>query len=358
MIIVSGWTWEAYNVPERMASAFARAGSKVLYCENPSSFLRSARTLSEVESNVFAFGLQHLSHRLNSFPILRQLQANMLAQEILEKASRLRLNDPVFIYPHGDYCLPLCRQFRRRGFQLIHVCMDYEFDILRDHVRESHFALVIPEAAFQELRKEFGAKIRKIPQLSNFQQAMKLPRHGIIPKPEFYSVDGPRLGYLGRLTGRVSLPLLKATLSLRPELNFFSCEERKQFELKNEHALGWRSQEELAIVLSGLDAGLMLYDCAIPKNLHCVPLKLFDYFARGMPVVSTPIAFLKDHQDLVYVGSTPAELSSAISLALLEPIESLNRARRIALAEQHSIEHCAQVLGAFLEEVSEGWISR
>jgi hypothetical protein len=101
----------------------------------------------------------------------------------------------------------------------------------------------------------------------------------------------------------------------------------------------------------------MLYDCAIPKNLHCVPLKLFDYFARGMPVVSTPIAFLKEYQELVYVGSTAAELSSAISAALLEPIESAKRASRIALAEEHSIERCAQILGALLEEVSEGWVS-
>jgi len=112
-IVVSGWTWDASNVPERMASALVRAGSRVLYCENPASFLRTVRHFSEVEEGVFAFGLQHLSHRLNSFSALRPLQAKLLATEILNKAARLQLNDPVFIYPHGDYVLSLCREFKR-----------------------------------------------------------------------------------------------------------------------------------------------------------------------------------------------------------------------------------------------------
>src|SRR5258708_38647678 len=112
-IVVSGWTWAASNVPERMASALALAGSRVLYCENPASLVRTVRPFSEVEKGVFALGLQHLSHRLNSFPVLRPLQAKLLATEILNKVLHLRLNDPVFIYPHGDYCLPLCREFKR-----------------------------------------------------------------------------------------------------------------------------------------------------------------------------------------------------------------------------------------------------
>src|SRR6516162_3346437 len=100
-IVSSGWTWEASGSPERIASALARAGSRVLYCENPASFVRNVRPFSEVEKGVFAFGLQHFGHRLNSFPVLRPLQAKLLATEILNKVLHLRLNDPVFIYPHG-----------------------------------------------------------------------------------------------------------------------------------------------------------------------------------------------------------------------------------------------------------------
>ena len=350
-IVASGWTWEASNVPERMASALARAGSRVLYCENPGSFLRTVRPFSEVEKGVFALGLQHLGHRLNSFPILRPFQAKLLAMEILNKAARLQLNDPVFIYPHGDYVLPLCREFKRRGFQLIHVCMDYEIELVKEHVRESDLALVIPQAAFEELSEQFGPKVRKIPQQSYVDDSVGSP-NGLFESPELSTIPKPRLGYLGGLTGRISLPLLRETLSHHPEWQFLSFEARKWLGLTNEHILPWRSREGLAEVLAGLDAGFMPYDCATLKNLHCVPLKLFDYFSCGMPVVSTRIVFLQEYEDLVYLGSTPDELADAISQALTEPVNSPKRARRIALAREHSIGQSSQLLGSILDELS------
>jgi hypothetical protein len=313
--------------------------------------LRTVRPFSEVEKGVFAFGLQHVGHRLNSFSILRPLQATLLANEILSKAARLQLNDPVFIYPHGDYVLPLSQEFKRRGFQLIHVCMDYELELLTEHVRESHLSLVIPQAAFKELSEQFGPKVRKIPQLSYIDDSLGSP-NGLLESPELSTIPKPRLGYLGGLAGRISLPLLKETLSHHPEWQFLSFDARKWLGLTNAHILPWCPREKLAGVLAGLDAGFMPYDCAIPKNLHCVPLKLFDYFSCGMPVVSTRIVFLEEYEDLVYLGSTPDELAEAISQALTEPPNSPKRARRVAVAREHSIGRSAQNLASVLDELS------
>src|SRR6267378_8388008 len=113
-IVLSGWRWETCNVPERMALALARAGSRVLYCENPVSFLRRrARALTEIETGVFALGLTFVGHRLNALPILGGVQAKLLANQIIGDARKLGLHDPIFVYPHGDYCLPLSREFKR-----------------------------------------------------------------------------------------------------------------------------------------------------------------------------------------------------------------------------------------------------
>jgi glycosyltransferase involved in cell wall biosynthesis len=229
--------------------------------------------------------------------------------------------------------------------------MDYELELLREHVRESDLALVIPQAAFEELREQFGPKVRKIPQLSYIDDSVGSP-NGLLESPELLTIPKPRLGYLGGFTGRISLPLLRETLSCHPEWQFLYFETRKWLGLINEHILPWRSREGLAAVLAGLDAGFMPYDCAIIKNLHCVPLKLFDYFSCGMPVVSTRIVFLREYEDLVYLGSTPDELADAISQALREPPNSPKRARRIALAREHSIDRSAKVLTSILDELS------
>ena len=229
--------------------------------------------------------------------------------------------------------------------------MDYELELLKEHVRESDLALVIPQAAFEELREQFGRKVRKIPQLSYIDDSVGSP-DGLRESPELSTIPKPRLGYLGGLTGRISLPLLRETLSRHPEWQFLSFDARKWLGLTNEHILPWHSREELAGVLAGLDAGFMPYDCAIPKNLHCVPLKLFDYFSYGMPVVSTRIVFLQEYEHLVYVGSTADELANAISQALTEPVNSPKRAIRIALAREHSIDRSAQLLASVLDELS------
>src|SRR6266436_6682832 len=145
-IVLSGWGWEACNVPERIALALAHAGSRVLYCENPVSFIREARPLTELAKGIFAFRPVFLSPRLNRFPVFLRTQSVALADQILNQAATLQLRDPLFIYPHGDYCLGLCREFKKRGFPLVHICMDYELAIQMEHVQKSDLTLTIPHA--------------------------------------------------------------------------------------------------------------------------------------------------------------------------------------------------------------------
>jgi hypothetical protein len=340
-IVISGWNWEAANVPERVALALARAGARVLYCENPVSIARaSARRLIEVEPGIFAFGLTFFGHRFNSFPPFSRIQDRLLANQILENARVLELRNPYFVYPHGAYCLRLGRIFKSRGLDLIHICMDFEPNLPEEHVRLSDMTFVIPLSTFQELKNRFAGKVHLLPQISTAEPG----NFEVTEAPELSRISRPRLGYLGTLEGRVSLLLLRQILVANPEWQFISFEAHPQLAVPNEHVLRWRPRKELPAVLAGLDAGLMPYDCSIPKNLHCVPLKLYDYFSKGIPVVSTPIAHLNEYRDLVYVGRSPEELSRAICRALAEPSDSPKKNQRIAVAEQHSVGNISRIL--------------
>ena len=49
--------------------------------------------------------------------------------------------------------------------------------------------------------------------------------------------------------------------------------------------LPWLEKFEIFQVLENSQVGCMPYDVKISHNLHCVPLKLFEYLQFGLPVV-------------------------------------------------------------------------
>jgi len=151
------------------------------------------------------------------------------------------------------------------------------------------------------------------------------------------------------MEGRISVPVLAEVLAEHPEWHFVTFGKTNGLSLSNGHVVPWQSHSELSTILDGLDVGFMPYDCSDPKNLHCVPLKLFDYFARGIPVVSTPIVYLRQFEDLVYLGTTPRELGDKISEALAEPLQSPKRAKRQAIARKHSIDNLSRLLVTLLD---------
>ena len=117
--------------------------------------------------------------------------------------------------------------------------------------------------------------------------------------------------------------------------------------VQNAHCLPWMAGDKIPACVAGFDAGVMPYSLSDPKNLHCVPLKLFDYFLAGTPVVSTRVLSLAEYGDLIYFGDTPAEFAQVVERALSEPLDSAQRAARREVARSHSTD----ALGQRLEEL-------
>ncbi len=360
-IVASGWVWGALNVPERLALSLAHAGARVLYCENPSSFFRApVRPLIEREKNVFVYKLAHLSHRLNRQYFFSRLQAKILANQIERKARQLKLNRPIFFYPHGESYRTLSREMKQRGFDLVHMCMDYHIQIQLEHVQVSDITLSIIEAAYSELRDMFGAKIHWLRQFGPVTVSGAAPGEAVLSLPvELLQIPTPRLIYVGNVDGRVDLKLVRELLRTHPEWHFIAFGSEDRVGLPNSHFLPWVPAAEWSKLLGPGTIGFMPYDISIPKNLHCAPLKLFDYWERGMPVVSTPIVYLRDYPDLAYTGGTADELAVTVRQTLEEPADSPKKMKRVAVAGEHSIDTMARILSPLLEDTPEfpppGW---
>ena len=349
-IVFSGMSWEAFNAPERMSLALGHLGCKVLHCGAPLSVLRhKPQPVREVGPGIYSVHLSFVSSRLNRLPMMPNLQATLMYRQIQSVADELRLRDPLFIYfPLGEQ-FPLCQQMKRNHF-LVHVVMDH---IRCDpnyerHVELSDKTLIIPKSSYHAARAKFGEKIALIPQSVDFTRLSRASELGASEPPRIASIPRPRLGYLGCPQKRLNLPILFSMLRDRPEWHFISIGSQKAVPLSNAHALSWVPPEQLSLLIRGLDVAFLPYNCSDDYQLHCVPLKVFDCFALGIPVVSTPLINLCEYKDLIYFGDTAQELVSAVEDALHEPSDSPKRAARIEVAKKHSIENVAALLSQFL----------
>ncbi|MGH9699203.1 MAG: glycosyltransferase family protein [Candidatus Acidiferrales bacterium] len=347
-IVFSTWDWKTFNVPERIALSLALGGFRVLYCEMPvSQFRRHGAPLREVSAGVHAFGPEYLGAKLGGVPALGAWQWKLVARQIQRQAESLGMSKPLFLYSHVAGLAPLCREMRARGSRLIHICMDYPESYQYELIALSDRTLVIPKTVFQKLRARYGEKIYSIPQSVHFPSTQ--PNQGALPTlaAELAGVPRPWLGYLGPIYARLNLPLLRRVLEARSYWHFVCFGDSSALRLPNVHSVPWRPPDELTSFVASFDAGVMPYDCFDEKNLHCVPLKLFEYFAAGLPVVSTPVISLGEFPNLIYFGETATEFTAAIERALAEPPDSPKRRQRAEVARAHSTE----ALGRRLEEV-------
>ena len=347
-VVFSTWSWDMFNVPERIALALASRGARVLYCEMAvSRFRRAGEPLREVAEGVYRFGPEYLGARLSSLPVVGKLQWRMVARQIIAHANALKLKDQVFLYSHVDRITALCEEMRVAGLPLIHICMDYPEPYQYELIELSDQTLVIPKSVFHELRAKYGDKIYSIPQSIHLTTAMQQDDGPRKEPAQLAEVPRPRLGYLGPIFARLNLPILREFLTQNRNWHFVYFGESNDMQLPNAHAMAWQSPEELPGFVASFDVGMMPYDCTDRKNLHCSPLKLYDYFLAGLPVVATPILALSEFKDLIYLGATARELSDAVGRALEEPSDSPKRRLRMQVARAHSTE--AQ--GQRLEEV-------
>jgi len=345
-IVYSGSDWAGCNVCERFAMALARVGARILYCANPASNLRrAAPDVLEIDTGIYRIRPGIWGQRLNQIPPLASLQSRMVTKQIVEAADRLKLRKPFFIYSHMGKQFAAASQMKRRGYSLIHICMDYPEPELSEHASLSDYTFVIPRAGLAPLRKMIGDRAILLPQLGPPAQKESAISEALLATLD--SIPHPRLTYLGVPQSRLDLSILRKVLEARPDWHFIHFGPAGILQFKNAHALRWGPQADLAKVVAATDVGFMPYDCTDAREYNCVPLKMLDHFAAGMPIAATPVITFQELSDVVYLGKNADELICAVESALAEPSDSPKRARRKEIAREHSLENIA----AFLEKV-------
>ena len=167
----------------------------------------------------------------------------------------------------------------------------------------------------------------------------------------------PVAGYVGALDSWFDVEAVEAAAVAHPECRLvlvgrieFAPIERLG-RLANVELMGEIPYSSIPKVMARFRVGLIPFRVN-PLTLMTNPIKLYEYFSCGMPVVTTPLPEAQAMGELVYVGGSPGEFARQVGLALRED-DPGRQLRRREIARRESWTERAGELSLAFEELGD-----
>lgn len=354
LFATADWDTPYWTNKQHTAAHLAQAGWRVLYVESiglrapkvgsGTDWARLGRRLwrglrgpRRVDDRLWVFSPLVIPFR-HDHPLIRALNRWLLGGTLSRFMKRQRFRQPM-VWTYHPYVLDLLDQLQADPATttgpLVYHCVDdlsaipgidasafnrEEQRLLAraDQVFTTSPALHAKCAAHHERVHDFP----NVVDMAHFGQA-RAP--GPIPA-DLAAIPTPRLAYVGALSDfKVDFPLLEQVASANPQWQVVLIGEEREGQADprlaslaqrpNVHRLGHRPYQRLPDYLRGMDAGLL------PTRINdytrsMFPMKYFEYLAAGMPVVSTPLEFTREHTQGLAIGADAAGFAEAIATQL------------------------------------------
>ena len=226
------------------------------------------------------------------------------------------------------------------------VCSEYIEDLEQVLLSESDLIFVTS----RELLKEKNGRkspARLLPHgvdFNHFHSAVATPKE---TPSELKHLPRPLLGFYGTLAPWVDAELITQLSRAFPQGSIVLIgpvwiDFPVPRDLPNVHWLGPRSYQDLPAYAAHFDVGLIPFR-QNTLTAYVNPLKLLEYLALGLPVVSTPLPDLMSFADVVSVASTPDDFVDQVRMALNDRAPE-RRLQRFAVAAGESWDARVSVL--------------
>jgi glycosyltransferase involved in cell wall biosynthesis len=157
--------------------------------------------------------------------------------------------------------------------------------------------------------------------------------------PDLAALPRPVIGYAGAVSEWLDQELVAAAARACSEgsvvlIGAIDTDVSYLRSLPNVHLLGWRDYRDLPAYFKGFDVALIPFK--VNELTRAVnPVKLYEYLAAGLPVVSADLPEVRPFASLVEVARSPEEFAAAVKSALAGNSPG-KTAARLAEAARHS----------------------
>lgn len=324
------WSETLFQRPHHLAREFARLGHAVVY--DATGTADPPTTVTEVLPNLFLYAGDPAHLRALGDPIVWAFTYNFGQAAALGRRATVVYDwiDDLSVFPHD------------------------QAELHRLHARALKEAAVVTSVA-RRLHAQATAVRPDALYLPNAAEYERFADPNTPPAndPQLGPSDGrPTAGYYGALARWFDYRLLDEVAALRPDWRFVligpdlddSTRDQPALRRKNVLWLGPRQYHTLPGYLRHFDVATIPF-VINEITLATSPLKLFEYFAAGKPVVTTPLPECVEHSP-VRAASTAAEFAAALDAAYAERNDPDFRRRVQAIGEANSWAARARAVAA------------
>ena len=322
-----------YQRSQHLMSKFAEADHRVFYLTVDLDTLDTPYKITEIKKNVYELRISSSA----PFNIYRDKFDAKTLDSIFESFSRTKdaLDIDGISFVQFPTWFPLVHRLKKDlGMRIVFDCLDNftEFDNVsssrtreeRDLIRSSD--MITATSSFL-LKKMRSTKAIMVPNAGEYDHFSKKGA-GLLSYHK-----KPVIGYFGAISSWFDSKLIEHAATRRPDWTFVliggttGSDMTGLKKLPNVHILGERPYSDLPGYLSDFDVCLIPFvDTPLIEATH--PVKIYEYFSAGKPVVATSMIELVPMSHLCYLSRNRKEFLSNIELALKEDDKSLVERRK------------------------------
>ena len=339
---IINWDYR-YQRPQHILKQFAKNGHRVFYFTISLETLPESYLIKKIDENIFQIEVSSPQH----FNIYSDKFDDQLSESIVNNLKWLI--DELLIDPICFVAFPTWQPITSKlsdlyGYKIIFDCLDdfNEFPNVH-HSRKmeeqllfqtSDLVLTTSHALFEKAKQK-SENVIFLPNAGEFNHFSKSKQNTVLNE-----IKKPIVGYFGSIAEWFDLELLKYLAENRPDVNFvlightYGANIRKVDELDNVYFLGEQPYADLPNYLHSFDVCIIPFKIT-PLTRATNPVKIFEYFAAGKPVVSTNLPELFTIKELCYLAENKTDFLKKLDEALNEDDKELIK-KRIEFASKNT----------------------
>lgn len=355
MLTVSAGDWEGIqHRPHHFMRRSAKAGWTVLYLEPPATIISPIKNIHMTKRwRNWSKGLRHIEDKIyvlappptlpfgNKYRFINKINQRLISRTI-KKALKALSGEKVDLYTFLPNVIDMLQSFNFN--KIIYDCVDDHtsftglisantvYQMEKELMTRADVSFATAERLLED-RKGWSDNIHLIPNGAEYEHFAKSGELSGVPE-DIKDLSQPIIGFIGGVGDWIDISLITSVARNLPEMNFvligpILTDVNSLKALNNVLLLGTKDYKDLPDYIRHFSTCLMPFK--INKLTESVnPIKMFEYFSAGKPIVSTPLKEVIKYSEYIEIASNTDEMVEAIK----KSIQSEERAEEKVLARQ------------------------